>query len=243
MNKSPQISRVGLRGVLVTFADTLSDAANRAAVAFRAEVEAQGWQDVQETASTLVSTFVAIDLTVVDYDDIVERLTTLLDGRDWTAVTIETDRKLWTIPMCFEPEVAPQLDDAAHAAGLSAKEARVQLSAMRTRVITLGFAPGQPYLGMLPDVWDIPRQTQLTPQVPIGALVVAIRQFVLFATSAPTGWRHIGQTAFRPFDPDREIPVAFSPGDEVRFAAITHPELSDLEATNSLGGAVWTPLS
>ena len=243
MSKPPKISRVGLRGVLVTFADTLSDPGNRAAVAFRAEVDAQDWAEVQETASTLVSTFIAVDLTVVDYDDMVARLTTLLDGRDWSTVAVETDRKLWTVPMCFEPEVAPQLEDAANAAGLSLKAARAQLSGMRTRVITLGFAPGQPYLGMLPVAWDIPRQTELTPQVPIGALVVAIRQFVLFATTAPTGWRHIGQTAFRPFDPDRTVPVAFSPGDEVRFAEISASELSALEATDSLGGATWTPLT
>ena len=84
---------------------------------------------------------------------------------------------------------------------------------------TIGFAPGQPYLGELPEAWDIPRQTALTDRVPIGALTVAIRQLVLFSVSTPTGWRHIGQTAFRPFRPDAETPFVLRPGDEVIFEA------------------------
>lgn len=242
MSIYPQIARVGLRGVVVTFGDALSDRANMAAIAFRSAVDAAGWEDVSETATTLVSTFLSVDLTATPFKDIETRLTALLHTRDWFAATLPPGRKLWTVPMCFDPEVAPQIEDAAQAAGLTMRQAQAQLVAARTRVITLGFAPGQPYLGLLPDTWDIPRQSELTPSVPIGALVVAIRQFVLFATTAPTGWRHVGQTAFRPFDPNREIPVALSPGDEVRFAAITTAELSDLNAQDSLGGAEWEAL-
>ncbi len=242
MNEFPKISHVGLRGVLVTFADGLTETANLAAIAFRAEVDAQGWPEVQETASTLVSTFVSIDLTNVDFDDIVARLRTLLKSFDWQSAQNSSERKIWTIPMCFDAEVAPQLEEAARAAGLSPKEAIAQFCSVQTNVITLGFAPGQPYLGLLPAHWDIPRQSELTPNVPAGALVIAIRQFVLFATSAPTGWRHVGQTAFRPFDPRREMAVAFSPGDAVRFASITVAELNDLTSKNSFGGAEWKPL-
>ncbi len=239
MSDYPKVARVGLAGVVVTFGETLSESANLAAIAFRAAVDAQAWGDVQETASSLVSTFLSVDLTDVSYDDIRQRLLALLDTRDWFDVSLPPDRKLWTLPMCFESHVAPQLKDAANAAGVSKKAALEQLVGSRTRVITLGFAPGQPYLGLLPEKWDIPRQSELTPNVPAGALVIAIRQFVIFATATPTGWRHVGQTAFRPFDPHREIPFAFSPGDEVRFAPITLSELSHLEGGDSFGGAEW----
>lgn len=242
MTDKPKIARVGLRGVLITFADGLSDRANLAAIAFHVAVDQQGWDEITETASTLVSTFVAVDLTVTPYDLIHAKLTALLETRDWYAADLPPGRKRWTLPMCFDHAVAPQFDAAAQAASLTSAEALQQISAARTRVITLGFAPGQPYLGMLPPAWDIPRQTDLTPKVPIGALVVAICQLVIFATSAPTGWHHVGQTPFRPFDPDRETPVALSPGDEIRFATITPAELQDLEAGDSWGGAVWEVL-
>ncbi len=242
MTDVTRIARVGLRGVLVTFADTLTETANLSAVAFRAKVDAQAWPEVQETVSTLVSTYLAIDLTAVDYVEIVERLRALLGDFDMQTAKPPAARKLWTLPMCFDVEVAPQLEEVAQIAGVTAKEAVDQFCRETTKVITLGFAPGQPYLGLLPENWDIPRQADLTPQVPVGALVIAIRQFVLFATSAPTGWRHVGQTAFRPFDPTRDMAVALHPGDEIRFAPISLNELAALQTKDSFGGAEWKPL-
>jgi allophanate hydrolase subunit 1 len=87
-------------------------------------------------------------------------------------------------------------------------------------VQTIGFAPGQPYLGLLPPEWDIPRQTNLTKAVPEGALVVAIRQLVLFSVSNPTGWRHVGQTALKLFRPDSDAPFFLRPGDQVQFVPV-----------------------
>ena len=243
MSDFPRISPVGLSGVAVSFGSELSDAANRAAIAFRAAVDAEGWEEVTETASTLVSTYLGVDLARTSFEEIEARLTALLDTADWMAADLPHGRKLWTLPVCFGTDRAPQLAEAAEAAGMSPDEALRSLSNSRTRIITLGFAPGQPYLGLLPEHWNIPRQSGLTPKVPAGALVVAIRQFVLFAAPNPTGWRHVGQTAFRPFDLHRETPILLSPGDEVRFAAISDSELAELERDgDSLGGADWEVL-
>jgi KipI family sensor histidine kinase inhibitor len=243
MPDTPRISNVGLHGLLVSFASEMSDIANRAAIAFRAAVDANGWPEVTETSSTLVSTYIAVDLTRHGYDAMRDRLETLLASRDWYASDLPPGRKLWTLPMCFGTDRAPQFDDAAQAAGLSGEAALSSLTSARTRVITVGFAPGQPYLGMLEEAWNIPRQSELTPQVPAGALVLAIRQFVLFTAPMPTGWRHVGQTAFRPFDPNRATPIVLTPGDEVRFAPISDTELKDIEATgDSMGGAEWDAL-
>lgn len=243
MTDYPQIGRVGLSGLVVTFGPDLSERANLAALAFRAAVDAQDWPEVSETASTLVSVFLSVDLVTVPFEDMRARLAALLETRDWLEAAPPPGRRLWTLPMCFEGDAAPQLAEAASAAGLSEAAARDALANARVRIITLGYAPGQPYMGLLPETWDIPRQSDLTPRVPAGALVVAIRQFVLFTAAMPTGWRHVGQTAFRTFDPDRETPIAFRPGDEVRFAPIDPAELARLEATDSLGGAESEPIS
>lgn len=243
MSDFPRLASVGLSGIAVTFAGQMEDRANMAAIAFRAAVDAQGWPEVSETASSLVSTFVAVDLAVTPYEDIHARLTQLLKTQDWYAAAPPPGRKLWTIPMCFGTDRAPQLAEAAEAAGLSQSQALESLANARVSVITIGYAPGQPYLGPLDPVWDIPRQSDLSPRVPASALVVAIRQLVIFTADMPTGWRHVGQGAFRTFDPNREIPIALTPGDEMRFAPISDTELADLEANaDSLGGATWEAL-
>ena len=132
--------------------------------------------------------------------------------------------------------MAPQLTQAAAQAGLTEGEAISTLTSTRLRVQTIGFAPGQPYLGTLPDAWDIPRQSQLTARVPEGAIAVAIRQLVLFSVSTPTGWQHVGQTAMRLFQPDAEEPFLLRAGDEVQFKATT-PEQLDGFHRDPKGGA------
>lgn len=242
MTDFPRIANVGLHGLAVTFAGEMSERANLAAIAFRAALDAEAWSEITETSSTLVSTFLAVDLARQDIEALHARLETLLATQDWYAADLPPGRKLWTLPMCFGTDRAPQLDEAARAAGLSLDAALDSLANSRTRVITVGYAPGQPYLGMLDAAWNIPRQAELTPKVPAGALVLAIRQFVLFTAAMPTGWRHVGQTAFRTFDPNRETPILLTPGDEMRFAPITDSELAELETGDSWGGAEWQAL-
>ena len=234
-NAFPIIRDVGLTGKLVSFADQLSEPANRATLAFRAAVQAQRWDGVLETATSLTSVFVRFDPLVLDHDSLHIRLGQLLTQSDWLNAPLPTGRTLWRIPTTLGGAYGPQFAEAAQVAGLSQAEVRAQIEHARIRVLTLGFAPGQPYMGQLPAPWDIPRMTTLNPQVPGGALVVAIRQLIIFAGPAPTGWRHIGQTAFRCFRPDQPDPFALTPGDEVTFRIISDPELDQIRADDSTG--------
>ena len=231
----PLIREVGLTGKLVTFADTFSEPANRAALAFRAAVEAQGWPEVAETATSLTSVFLRFDPLALDHNVLEGRLKALISDSDWFAAPLPTGRTLWRIPTVIGGAHGPQFIDAAETAGLTPEEARLQIADARVRVLTIGFAPGQPYMGQLPPAWDIPRMTQLNPQVPGSSLVVAIRQLIIFAGPAPTGWRHIGQTAFKCFRPSSEAPFALTPGDEVTFREITPEELDHIIATDQTG--------
>ena len=235
----PIVRSVGLDGVLVTFGDKATDAANRAAIAFRNAVDAQGWSEVSESSSTLVSAFFRVDLSAHRFDAVADKLRGVLDTRDWFSTALPEGRTLWTIPAVFGTDRAPQFTEAAEAAGLSDAEALRDLTTTRLRVLTLGFAPGQPYLGTLGEAWNIPRQTELTPNVPTGALVAAVRQICLFAKDTPTGWRHVGQSAFACFRPRGDTPFPLTPGDEVQFTDVSAAELARIEAnvTDGTGGA------
>lgn len=234
-DRYPAIRDVGLTAKLVSFADVFSESANRAALAFRAALAAEAWEGVAETATSLTSVFVRFDPFVLSHDEIAARLSALLAGADWFAAPLPAGRKLWRIPVVIGGAHGPQFQDAARAAGLDPEAARGQIASARVRVLTIGFAPGQPYMGQLPPAWDIPRMTELNPRVPGGSLVVAIRQLIIFAGPAPTGWRHIGQTAFSCFRPGSERPFALTPGDEVSFAEIAADELDHIRATDESG--------
>lgn len=238
-NQYPVVHTVGFDGVLVTFSDTMTEAANRAALAFRTAVDQQRWDGVSETSATLGSAYVRFDTRHLAHAEIARRLSKLLEQRDWYTAPLPEQRRLWRVPTVYGTDLAPQLDDAAAAAGLSPEDAIERLGRSRVRVLTIGFAPGQPYLGPLGPEFNIPRLQELTPMVPEGALVLAISQFVLFSGPTPTGWRHVGQTAFRCFRLEMEQSFALNPGDEMIFEPVSREKLEDIRANNSdgMGGA------
>lgn len=238
----PRISPLGVDGFLITFAAQLGEPANRAALAFRQALDHQSWPGVEETSTSLVSTYLRFDILTQTHIALKARIETLLASQDWTTASLPEGRRMWRVPTVFGTDLAPQLDEAATAAGLSRQDAIASISQTPVRVQTIGFAPGQPYLGSLPECWDIPRQTQLTDKVPVGALVVAIRQLVLFSVTTPTGWRHVGQTGFQLFRPESETPFVLRPGDEVLFSTTTPEELHNMKASGPDGGAVSEPL-
>lgn len=232
----PRIQTAGVDGFLVSFGENLTEPANRAALAFRAALELAGWDGVEETSSSLVSCFLRFDPLHLAHADLQAKLERLLATQDWYHAAPPTGRRLWRVPTVFGTELAPQLSAAAAAAGMSAPEAIASLSNARVRVQTVGFAPGQPYLGELPKAWDIPRLSKLTERVPEGALAVAIRQMVLFSVAAPTGWMHVGQTALRLFRPEAQDPFLLRPGDEVQFTPTDATQLHAMRADLN-GGA------
>ena len=66
----PRIGRVGLDGLLVSFGETLSEPANRAALAFRAAVEQVTPEGVEESTTSLVSTFLRFDALRIEAADL-----------------------------------------------------------------------------------------------------------------------------------------------------------------------------
>lgn len=234
----PRIDGLGLDGLLVRFGDALSEPANRAALALRHAIEREDWPGLEEVTTSLVSTYLRFDPLAAEASALRDRLAGLVASRDWTQEALPAGRRLWRVPAVFGTDLAPQLAEAADLAGVTPEQAVAEIAATRLRVQTIGFAPGQPYLGSLPENWTIPRQTDLTPRVQVGALCVAIRQMTLFSVSTPTGWRQVAQTALRLFRPDSDTPFLLRPGDEVLFQPVDRAAHERLLAAGPDGGAV-----
>lgn len=234
----PRLLPLGADGLLVRFADRLSDPANRAALAFRALLEADPVDGVTETATSLTSVFVRFRPDKTARETLTEALEARIAARDWEDVALPEGRRRWHLPAAFGGEAGPDLAEIAEAIGLTPETAIEELCATELRVLALGFAPGQPYLGFMPGHWDIPRRTEVTPQVPRGAVVVAVRQVIPFANPAPTGWRQAGRTSFLCHDPAADPALPLRAGDSVVFEAVSHDRLAQLEASGLRYGGV-----
>ncbi len=219
----------------------MAESSNRAALAFRNALDLAQWPGVIETSASLASAYVRFDPYQLPHAEIRSRVSELLGQQNWFDAPMPSGRKYWRVPTVYGGDLAPQLNEAAAAAGLTSDEAVRRLSDTRVRVLTIGFAPGQPYLGPLGPEFNIPRLQELTPMVPEGALVLAISQFVLFSGPTPTGWRHVGQTAFRCFRPETPNSFALTPGDEMQFYSVTQEDLEHIRANDfdGSGGATY----
>ena len=232
----PELRPLGVDGILVRFARTLTEQANARALSFRDQVQEAAIVGVTDVASSLVSIRVGFDPELTNRKTVARAIQSLLAIHE---TTDNQPKRRWRIPAAFGPDYAPQLAQAASLAGLTPQQAVAEIEAATVRVMAIGFAPGQPYLGMLPAHWDIPRQTELTKSLPRGALITAVQQLIVWAADAPTGWRHIGQTAFRVYLPETTQPFAFAPGDAVQFHAVSDTDFKAIQQnTYSNGGAV-----
>ena len=79
----PRIDPVGLDGLLVRFGEVLDEPANRAALAFKAALEGDSPDGVEECATSLVSCFLRFDPLAVAPEVLSQRLSALLATRDW----------------------------------------------------------------------------------------------------------------------------------------------------------------
>lgn len=85
------------------------------------------------------------------------------------------------------------------------------------RVLVLGFVPGFPYLGLLPEPLDLPRRATPRVRVPAGSVAIAGRQCGIYPLPTPGGWHLIGRTTALLWNPAADPPALLRPGDRVRF--------------------------
>jgi KipI family sensor histidine kinase inhibitor len=84
----------------------------------------------------------------------------------------------------------------------------------------LGFLPGFPYMGDLPQALALPRRADPRLRVPAGSVSIATSLTAIYPYESPGGWHLIGATPIRLFDADRPRPALFAPGDAITFEAI-----------------------
>ena len=118
----------------------------------------------------------------------------------------------------------PDLDAVAAYHGLTDEEVIRLHTGTAYRVYMIGFTPGFPYMGQLPEALDTPRRETPRTHIPKGSVAIAQRQTGIYPVVSPGGWQIIGRTPLELFDPLQNKPSLMVMGDEVRFTSITAEE-------------------
>ena len=95
-------------------------------------------------------------------------------------------------------------------------------------VYMLGFMPGFTYLGGMSEKIATPRLESPRLQIYSGSVGIAGKQTGMYPSMSPGGWRIIGRTPLKLYNPDSETPVYISSGDYIRYVSISEEEYNDI---------------
>ena len=130
------------------------------------------------------------------------------------------------IPCCYELQL--DLPRVANHLGLSADEIIQLHSETEYTVYAIGFCPGFPYLGYLPEkLCGVPRLESPRLRLDVGSVGLTGRQTGIYTEPRPGGWNIIGQTPLELVHvADGYFPIRT--GDRVQFTRIDEAEFRRL---------------
>lgn len=143
------------------------------------------------------------------------------------------------VPVCYEPEVALDIELIAKHLNLHHKDVARMHYEQTYRVYAMGFSPGFAYMGILPAALKTDRRAEPRTSVPAGSVAISDRQTAIYPQSSPGGWHIIGRTPMDVFDPNKEPANLFSVTDTIKFYPIGLSEYTRL--TTSQKSLATTP--
>jgi inhibitor of KinA len=216
---------LGDAALTVEFGNEIDPMLNARVISFAEAVRAQTWEGVLDIVPTYCSVTIHVDPLCMDLNTLTDRLLHLTSSLSQDATSSGTDH---TISVLYGGEGGPDLEDIAAYTKMSVADVIRLHSSVLYRVYMLGFSPGFPYLGSVPEALAIPRLATPRTRVPAGSVGIADRQTGIYPTATPGGWRLIGRTSVELYRPSRTKPFLLSPGDTVRFVPITAQEFNRL---------------
>lgn len=221
MATSPHVQPLGDSAALIELGDEINQAVNRHVHSLASVLRAHPLEGVIEWLPTYVALTVFYDPLIRSYDEVARWLRECANKSADIFSTPENQPsyppRTIEVPTHYGDEFGPDLTFVAQYHGLSQDEVIRIHSGVIYQVFMLGFTPGFPYLGELSEQIATPRLATPRPFVPMGSVGIAARQTGIYPIASPGGWRIIGRTTLKLFDPNRDPPFMIRAGDMVKF--------------------------
>lgn len=227
---------VGEAALLVEFGRSIDDQVNERVQMLAGKLGQRGYPWLVDLTPAFASLLVFYDPLLIEYGGLCELLRREVAE---TGMTSGGSRRVVELPVCYQGEFAPDRADMERIAGMSWGEIIKIHSGRDYKIYMLGFLPGFAYLGGLDERIAAPRLKSPRVRIEPGSVGIGGAQTGIYPLASPGGWRLIGRTPVRLYDPERSEPVFYQAGDYIRFVPITEGEYDVLAADVAAGR--WQP--
>lgn len=153
--------------------------------------------------------------------------------KDWGFLSGNAQGRRHIIPVCYQLGV--DLEEVGALTAVSIDEIIRLHTSVDYRCYAIGFCPGFPYLGYLPEsLSGVSRLSAPRKRVEAGMVGITGRQTGIYPLERPGGWRLIGRTPLTLVDVDEGY-FPIEAGDSVRFEAIGEEEFEALRGQRLAG--------
>jgi inhibitor of KinA len=196
-----------------------------AAQTFAVQLRAQnpGW--LQDAVPAYSSVGIFFDRSKIRIQELIETLRGGLEISDFSADGVTGKTHL--IPCCYEMQ--KDMSRVCDFTRLNPEQVIERHTSVTYTVYAIGFSPGFPYLGYLPEaLQNVPRLDTPRLRLEAGSVGMTGKQTGVYPLVRPGGWNIVGRTPLVLVDvEDRYFPIEV--GDAVKFARIDEKRFRELE--------------
>jgi KipI family sensor histidine kinase inhibitor len=208
---------MGDRSVIVELGDNISPEVNRRVRELDISLMQNPMEGLVEAVPTYRSLLIIYDPLEIDIATLKQRVEDL--QKKMGGIDIP-EPKTMEIPVVYGGEYGPDLEWVAQYHKISSEEVIQLHTGTIYQVYMIGFTPGFPYMGELPERLATPRRETPRTVIPEGSVAIAQRQTGIYPVESPGGWHILGRTPLKLFNPTKSPPTLLEIGDLVRFFAI-----------------------
>ncbi len=205
-------------GLLVEYGEAIDPAVNQKVRSMAIAMQNNMPGGVMEIIPTYRSILIYYDPLITNPSILKETLSDLETGLSEIEIP---PPKVVEIPVCYGREFGPDIEHVAQTHNLRVEDVIKLHSEPEYLIYMVGFTPGFPFLGGLPEVLHTPRLKTPRTMVPERSVGIANGQTGIYPIASPGGWQLIGRTPLRLFAPERSDPFLYQAGDRIRFNPIS----------------------